>query len=143
MNRDGDISPKTIEGIIDINIYEESSVFEILQELQQRFPEESADVLRRRTKERIEEKARAGAVAFFRRKRPAETSADISIEEGIERLSNPATWVANWADQLVAYEKKEPNQSPEPMRSTGSPEVGSTSSPQAVQIDAAHSSRQP
>jgi hypothetical protein len=106
MNRDGDISPKTIEGIIDINIYEESAVFEILQELEHRFPEVGADVLRRRTKERIEEKARVGAVIFFRRKWPGETIADISVEEGVERLSRQETWVVNWDDQLVAYEKR-------------------------------------
>jgi hypothetical protein len=104
MNRDRDISPKTVEGIIDINIYEESAVFEILRELEHRFPDQSTDALRRRTKDRLEEKARAGVILFFRRKWPAETLTDISVEEGIERLSRPETWVADSEEHLVAYE---------------------------------------
>lgn len=100
-----DASPKTIDGIIDINVHEETPIFGILKELEHRFPNEGTEALRRRTKERIEEKARLGVIRFFRRKWPAETIADLSVEEGIERLSRPETWVENLDDQLVAYEK--------------------------------------
>ncbi|MBI2517751.1 MAG: hypothetical protein HYV95_12675 [Opitutae bacterium] len=109
MSSPDDASPKTIDGIIDINVHEESAVFEILKELKQRFPHEGAETLRQRTQEKIAEKARSGVVGFFRRKWPAQIITDISAEEGIERLSRPETWVENWDDQLVAYEK-EPNQ---------------------------------
>jgi hypothetical protein len=77
-----------------------------LKELEQRFPNEGTEALRRRTKEKIEEKAHAGAVGFFRRKGPAGTIADLSVEEGIEHLSRPETWLENWDDQLVAYERR-------------------------------------
>jgi len=105
MTSDSDISPKAVEGVIDASLCDESAVFEILQELQLRFPDVTSDAPRRRTNERIEEKGRAGAVAFFRMKWPAETIADFPVEEGIARLSRPETWVANWDDQLVADEK--------------------------------------
>ena len=43
-----DISPKTKEGIVDINIHEESHVEEIIKELMQRFGAQSCDQSPRR-----------------------------------------------------------------------------------------------
>jgi hypothetical protein len=100
----GDISPKSIEGIIDLNLFEETPVFGILQELVQRFPDESDDVLRRRLQERIGMKARAGTIAFFRRMQTGDIT-DISVEEGLAHLSRSDVWIENRDDHLIAYEK--------------------------------------
>tara|TARA_R110002050_G_C8784999_1_gene501577 strand:- start:578 stop:901 length:324 start_codon:yes stop_codon:yes gene_type:complete len=101
-----DGSPTTIDSTIALNIYEESAVFEILQELEHLFPSEGREALRRRITEWIEGKARSGAITFFRRNWPGKTIEELSVEAGIELLYRPETWAVNWDDQFVAYEKQ-------------------------------------
>lgn len=100
-----DITPHDMDAVIDLNVHEESAVFETLSELQQRFPAEQVETLRRRVQQRLEEGARAGRIAFYYRGRREETVIDLSPEQGIKRLSDSRAWSPDWDEYLVAYEQ--------------------------------------
>lgn len=97
-----DITPHDIDAVIDLNVHEESAVWETVAELAQRFPEEALDTLRRRVRQRLEEGARAGRIAFFVRKRPNGTMEELTREQGLECLPDSKWWCADGDDHLVA-----------------------------------------
>ncbi|MBD5781537.1 hypothetical protein IEN85_18695 [Pelagicoccus sp. NFK12] len=105
MNHTEDISPKTIDGIIDINLSEESAIYEIFEELKQRFPDESPKELQNRTKERIKDRVLRGEVSFYIRKDSSNTISEISKEEGIKILDTSEIWSSDRKERFVAYEK--------------------------------------
>jgi hypothetical protein len=102
---DGDISPRELERIVALNVAEESAVGAILQELQGRFPEVSAELLRRRTQEWLEKGGRGGRIGFYVRHWPGGAMTELSGNEGLEWLGRKASWSAGAPDQLIAYEK--------------------------------------
>ena len=61
-----DMSPKTKDGIVDINFHEESHVAEIFRELVQRFGNmESSEHLKSYLVKRIEEKVERNEILFY------------------------------------------------------------------------------
>ena len=106
MNDDLDISPKTIEGIISINVCEETALFAILNELEQRFPEIEKNSLREVAQDWLTREAKAGRVGFYYRKWSGDPNAELSTTEGVAIVKRPETWSENWNHCLVAYMKK-------------------------------------
>lgn len=88
-----DISPKTKEGIVDINIHEESHVEEILRELVQRFGNsDSEDMLKQFLIERLELKVKLHEVAFYEIDCATQKLCDVSIDYALQRIQSKELW---------------------------------------------------
>ena len=99
-----DISPKTKEGIVDINIHEESHVEEIFRELVQRFGDsESEDMLKQFLIERIELKARLYEVAFYEIDCATPKLCDVSIDDALQRIQSKELWQHGSQPKLHVY----------------------------------------
>ncbi|UXD87210.1 hypothetical protein [Thalassolituus hydrocarboniclasticus] len=99
-----DISPKTKEGIVDINIHEESHLEEILCELVQRFGDsESEDVLKQFLIERLELKVKLHEVAFYEIDCATKKFSDVSIDYALERIQSREFWQYGNQPELHVY----------------------------------------
>ncbi len=99
-----DISPKTKQGIVDINIHEESHVGEILHELIQRFgSKEDSDELKNFLVKRIEEKVESNAISFYEYDYTTSHQIDVSAKYGLSRLYGNEVWLSESQPKLHVY----------------------------------------
>ncbi len=99
-----DISPKTKDGIVDINIHEESHVKEILQELIQRFgDEESVEQLKLYLIEKIQEKAGNKEVLFYEFNYKSNAMVNVSTEYALSRIKIGNVWQVENENDLHIY----------------------------------------
>jgi hypothetical protein len=95
-----------IEYWIDINIFEFSTVSEILQELVGKFPELSREKHISLISQRLTNLAQVKEIGFQLGVREVWTN--LSAEEGLTRLKLSQTWDENGEEALVAFFKKVP-----------------------------------
>jgi hypothetical protein len=102
-----DISPKTKEGIVDINIQEESHVEEILGELIQRFGEqESYAQLKQFLVETLERKLADQEILFYEFNVQLSKENSVSVEYGISKIKGHEVWQESNQPKLHVYYKK-------------------------------------
>ena len=98
-----DISPTDRDGIIDINIFEESALGEILEELQQRLPQTPKAELLQYAQSRIAEKANSGKVGFYLSRWGRESIRDVDTRLALQLLSKESSWESSRDELLFVY----------------------------------------
>ena len=99
-----DMSPKTKEGIVDINFHEESHVEEILRELIQRFGDmESSEDLRIYLVKIIEERVKRSEILFYELDFSSNKIIDVTVEYGLERIHRAEIWLPDHQPKLHVY----------------------------------------
>lgn len=99
-----DMSPKTKDGIVDINFHEESHVEEIFRELVQRFGYmESSEHLRSYLVKRIEEKVKRNELLFYEIDFSNNKIIDVTVEYGLERIHCEEVWLSDHQPRLHVY----------------------------------------
>jgi hypothetical protein len=101
-----DISPKTKEGIVDINIQEESHVEEILRELIQRFGDQNSYVqLKQFLVEALERKAAFNEIQFYEFNYQLNQENCVSLEQAISKIKGHEVWFESNQSKLHIYYK--------------------------------------
>lgn len=99
-----DMSPKTKEGIVDLNFHEESHVEEIFRELVQRFGNmESSENLRSYLVKIIEEKVKRNELFFYEIDFSNKKIIDVTVEYGLERMHCEEIWLPDHQPRLHVY----------------------------------------
>ncbi len=88
---------------IDLEVLEESPVFEILTDLCERFPGQSRQQHIDLIAARLTERGRKDEIAFYLVK--GEIYTDLTIPDALAQLRLPGTWNVNWGEHLVVWQK--------------------------------------
>jgi hypothetical protein len=92
-----------IEYWIDLEVLEESPLFEILEDLCHRFPERSRQQHIELIATRLTERGRKDEIGFsFVR---GETTTHLTISDGLAQLRLPVTWNVNLDEHLLVWQK--------------------------------------
>lgn len=101
-----DISPKTKEGIVDINIHEESHVEEILRELIQRFGGlENYAQLKQFLVETLEKKVANREILFYESNFQLNQQNSVSVEYSLGKIKEHEVWQELHQPKLHVYYK--------------------------------------
>jgi hypothetical protein len=92
-----------IEYWIDLNALEESPLFEILQDLCGKFPEQSREQHIELIARRLTERGGRDEIAFYFVS--GERTTDLTVSDALARLHLPGTWKVNWDEHLVVWKK--------------------------------------
>jgi hypothetical protein len=88
---------------IDLEVLDESPVFEIAEVLCEKFPQRSRQQHIDVIATRLTERARKDEIAFYLVK--GEINKDLAIPDALARLPLPETWNVNWDEHLVVWQK--------------------------------------
>lgn len=92
-----------VEYWIDLEVSEESPLFEILEELCNKFPERSRQEHIEMIATRLTERGRKDEIGFFLVS--GETTTDLTLSDALAQLRLPGTWNVNWDEHLVVWER--------------------------------------
>jgi hypothetical protein len=92
-----------IEYWIDLNVKEESPLFEILKELCEKFPDRSPQQHIELIVTRLTERGRKDEIGFALVN--GETTTDLTISNALAQLRLPGTWNVNWDEHLIVWQK--------------------------------------
>jgi hypothetical protein len=92
-----------IEYWIDLEVFEGSPLFEILEDLCHRFPERSRQQHIERIAARLAERSRKDEIRFSLVN--GETTTEVSISDALAQLRLPGTWIGNYDEHLLVWQK--------------------------------------
>ena len=92
-----------IEYWVDLEVFEGSPLFEILEDLCGRFPERTRQQHIELIAARLTERGRKGEIGFSLVN--GEATTDLTISDALAQLRLPGTWNVNWDEHLLVWQK--------------------------------------